>query len=116
MPILKLDGRPIVSQDFFVYILKCSNGSLYTGYTNDLEVRYKEHLAGTGAKYTRSFKPIELAQAWQVFISKGMVMKVESYIKALTRKLKLELIAEPWRLVELFGREVISVDAKTNLK
>ena len=103
-------------QDFFVYILKCSNGALYTGLTTDLAKRYQEHLAGKGAKYTRSFKPIELAQAWQVFISKGMAMKVESYIKSLTRKLKLDLIAEPWRLVELFGRELISVDAKTNLK
>lgn len=116
MPLLILDGRPIVPQDFFVYILKCSNGALYTGFTTDLAKRYQEHLEGKGAKYTRSFKPTELAQAWQVFIDKSMAMKVESYIKALTRKLKLELIAEPWRLVELFGREVISVDAKTNLK
>lgn len=100
-----------MSQTFFVYILKCSNGALYTGITTDLEKRYQAHLEGKGAKYTRSFKPTEIAQAWQVFIDKSMALKVEAYIKALSRRLKLNLIAEPTRLAELFGLEVISVVA-----
>lgn len=96
---------------YLVYILRCSNGSLYTGYTNDLQKRYQEHLAGEGAKYTRSFKPIEIAQAWRVFIDKSLACKIESYIKSLSRKEKLELIEQPQQLVDLFGAEVISIES-----
>ena len=96
---------------YWVYVLRCSNGSLYTGYTNDLQKRYQEHLAGEGAKYTRSFKPIEIAQAWRVFIDKSLAWKIESYIKSLSRKEKLELIEQPQQLVDLFGAEVISIES-----
>ena len=45
----------------YVYILRCGDGSLYTGWTNDLDARIEAHRSGRGAKYTRSHLPVELA-------------------------------------------------------
>ncbi|MCX7124042.1 MAG: GIY-YIG nuclease family protein [Gammaproteobacteria bacterium] len=88
--------------NYFVYILKCINGCFYTGYTNDLAKRYAQHLAGDSAKYTRSFKPTEIAQAWHIGSSKSLAMQVEAYIKGLTRIQKAKLIQQPGDLGELF--------------
>ncbi len=82
--------------DFWVYILLCENGNYYTGYTTDLTRRYKEHLAGTTkCKYTRSFKPIKIAQSWPIHGTKSDAMKLEKYLKTLTKKEKEELIQKP---------------------
>ncbi len=94
---------------YWIYILKCNNGNFYTGYTNDLEKRYSEHLSGDGAKYTRSFKPIKIVQAWQGFIDRSLACKIESYIKKLKRIEKEELISNPEMLVQFFGSEFIAV-------
>jgi putative endonuclease len=92
--------------DYWVYILQCENGAYYTGYTTDLERRYDEHVAGTAkCKYTRSFKPVKIAQAWKITTSKNIALKVEKFIKSLTKKKKEELIAEPGWLVQLFELE-----------
>ena len=76
---------------WFVYILKCEDGSLYTGATNDLEKRFKAHKEGKGGKYTRSHIPVEI-----VFSKKCanniVALRKEREIKNLTRKEKLELI------------------------
>ena len=45
---------------FYTYVLLCGNGSLYKGFTSDLEHRYKQHLNGTGAKHTAKYKPIKI--------------------------------------------------------
>ena len=49
-----------MSQENFTYIVKCSDGSLYTGWTNDLDKRLKAHNSGRGAKYTKTRRPVEL--------------------------------------------------------
>jgi putative endonuclease len=77
--------------NYWVYILLCENGAYYTGYTNDLETRYQQHLSGKGAKYTRSFKPIKIAQSWEVS-DKSTAMKMEAHLKKLTRKEKEKMI------------------------
>ena len=77
--------------NYWVYILLCENGAYYTGYTNDIEARYQQHLIGKGAKYTRSFKPIKIAQSWEV-PDKSTAMKMEAHLKKLTRKEKEEVI------------------------
>lgn len=83
-------------QEFWVYILLCSNGCYYTGYTSDLERRYQEHLEGSAkSKYTRSFKPVKLAQSWKIEGGRGDAMKLESYIKSLNRAEKERLIKHP---------------------
>ena len=75
----------------YVYILKCSDDSLYTGWTNNLEKRFKAHFTGKGAKYTKARLPVELVY-YEEFEDKIDAMKRDSEIKQLKRKEKLELI------------------------
>lgn len=73
------------------YILKCSDGTLYTGWTNNLDKRLKEHIAGQGAKYTRGLRPVRLVY-FEAYGTKQEAMQRESQIKKLTRKEKESLI------------------------
>lgn len=75
----------------YTYILKCRDGSLYTGWTTDLERRLKEHNSGKGAKYTKSRRPVVLAY-YETFDTKEEAMKREYAIKQLRRKDKLKLL------------------------
>ena len=77
----------------WVYILKCGDGSLYTGWTNDPEKRLKAHAAGRGAKYTRSRLPGELVYR-EAVPDRGGAMRREAQIKRQTRSEKLTLIQE----------------------
>lgn len=76
---------------YFVYILKCQDGSFYTGSTNNIEKRFKNHLAGKGGKYTRSHKPIKIIYK-ESFKNKSNALKREAQIKKLTKKEKIKLI------------------------
>ena len=77
----------------FVYMLRCSDGSLYTGWTNDLDRRLKTHAAGKGGKYTRARLPIRLAYA-ECVETEHEARSREWHIKRLTRAQKLALIKE----------------------
>lgn len=77
----------------YTYILKCSDGTFYTGWTNDLEKRLKAHNEGKGAKYTKARRPVTLVY-YECFFSKEEAMKREYEIKHLTRKKKEKLIEE----------------------
>lgn len=76
----------------YTYILKCGDGSLYTGWTNNLDKRVKAHSAGRGAKYTRSHQPVRLVY-FEELESQHEAMSREAEIKNLTRTEKLALIA-----------------------
>ncbi len=76
----------------YTYILRCGDGSLYTGWTNHLEKRVADHNAGRGAKYTRAHLPVTLAY-YEAFETKEEAMKRECAIKKLTRAQKEQLIA-----------------------
>ena len=75
----------------YTYILKCKAGSLYTGWTNDLEQRVAAHNTGKGAKYTKARRPVELVY-FEEFETKEQAMKREYAIKQMARKDKLELV------------------------
>ena len=75
----------------YVYILRCRDGSLYTGWTNDLEKRLQAHNSGTASKCTRSRLPAELVY-FEVCESKEAAMSREWHIKRLGRAEKLKLI------------------------
>lgn len=75
----------------YTYIVKCSDGSLYTGWTNNLEKRIKDHNAGRGAKYTKARRPVVLVYK-EEFLTKQEAMKREWEIKRLSRKEKLSMI------------------------
>lgn len=75
----------------YTYILECKDGTLYTGWTNDLEKRLKAHNDGKGAKYTKSRLPVLLAY-YEMFETKEEAMRREYAIKHMTRKEKEELL------------------------
>ena len=81
---------------YWVYILRCSNQSYYTGYTDNLEKRFQDHLTGKGGKYTRSFKPLSIAQSWEIKGDKSIAMRIECYIKKLSKAQKELLILNPY--------------------
>ncbi|KTD45133.1 GIY-YIG nuclease family protein [Legionella parisiensis] len=81
---------------YWVYILRCSNQSYYTGYTDNLERRFQDHLAGKGGKYTRSFRPLSIAQSWEIRGDKSTAMRIERYIKKLSKAQKEQLVLDPY--------------------
>lgn len=76
---------------FYTYILQCSDGTLYTGFTNNIENRISTHNKGLGAKYTRGRLPVKLVYK-EKFTGKSEALKREHSIKKLTRKEKMKLI------------------------
>lgn len=81
-------GRPCV------YILKCKDGTLYTGWTNDFEKRFAAHSSGRGAKYTRGRGPLQPVYI-EYLPDKIAAARREAAIKKLPRKRKLALLSEP---------------------
>ena len=73
-----------------LYILRCGDGSLYTGISTDVERRLEEHRSGKGAKYTRGRGPLELAYVEEC-TDKSAALRRELEIKALPREEKLKL-------------------------
>lgn len=80
-----------MEQNWKVYILRCGDGSLYTGISTDVQRRLEEHRSGKGAKYTRSRGPLELVYQEECS-DKSAALKRELEIKALPRAEKLKLI------------------------
>ena len=79
-----------------VYMLRCADGTLYTGWTNDLDKRLKTHAAGKGGKYTRARLPAALVYT-ERFETEHEARSREWHIKRLTRAQKLALIGEKGR-------------------
>lgn len=77
----------------YTYMVKCKDGTLYTGWTNDLYKRLKAHNEGKGAKYTKARRPVVLAY-YEEFLTKEEAMKREYAIKKLPRAKKLKLISD----------------------
>lgn len=77
----------------YMYVVECIDGTLYTGYTTDVERRIKTHNAGKGAKYTKSRLPVKLIYQ-ESFDSKEAAISAESYFKQKTRQQKLDYIHE----------------------
>jgi len=99
----------MLETSYWVYILHCNNDTYYTGYTTDMVRRYKEHSQGSvKCKYTRSFKPLAIAQCWQAEC-KNIALMLERFIKKLSRQQKEQLIACPDKLLDLFPNSSVSV-------
>ena len=77
----------------YIYIVRCKDGSLYTGYAKDIEQRIAKHNSGQGAKYTKIRRPVELVYQ-EMFDTKSEAMKREYEIKTFSRQKKLQLISE----------------------
>ena len=76
----------------YTYLLRCADGTLYCGWTNDIEKRLAAHNSGKASKYTRSRLPAELAY-YETFETKQEAMSREAQIKRLSRRQKLALVA-----------------------
>lgn len=83
----------------YTYILRCGDGSLYTGWTNHLTKRVADHNAGRGAKYTKTHLPVELVY-YEIFETKEEAMKRECAIKKLSRPQKERLIESDMNLLK----------------
>ena len=82
-----------MDKKYYVYILLTEKNTYYCGFTDDVEKRFKKHLEGTGAKYTRAFKPVKIVYV-QEFPTKLEAQKEEYRIKKLSRKDKEKFIKE----------------------
>lgn len=80
-----------MERKWFVYILNCADGTLYTGITNDIDRRIKAHNAGTASKYTRVRRPVSIVYSEEVE-TKGDALRRELQIKRLTRSEKMAII------------------------
>ena len=78
---------------WFVYVVRCADGSLYTGVSTDVVGRVAAHNAGRGARYTRARRPVELVHVERKR-NQGTALRREAAIKALPRRGKLTLIGE----------------------
>jgi predicted GIY-YIG superfamily endonuclease len=77
---------------WFVYVVRCADGSLYTGISTDVVARVAAHNAGRGARYTRSRRPVEVVHTERKR-SQGTALRREAAIKALSRAQKMTLVA-----------------------
>lgn len=77
---------------YYVYMIRCEDGSLYTGSTDDPERRFAAHAAGKGAKYTKSHRPAELAAVWTL-ASRPEALRLEYRIKRLNKKEKERIVS-----------------------
>ena len=75
----------------YVYVVECSDGTLYTGYTTDVERRVEEHNAGEGAKYTRGRTPVEVVHV-EKYATRSEAMSREAEIKKMPREEKERLV------------------------
>ena len=89
---MKETGGGVMNDKAYTYMLECRDGSLYTGWTNNLEKRVACHNAGKGGKYTASRLPVKLVY-YETFETKQEAMRREYAIKQLSRKEKIKLVS-----------------------
>ncbi|HET7098672.1 MAG TPA: GIY-YIG nuclease family protein [Patescibacteria group bacterium] len=81
---------------YYIYIIECFDGSLYTGSTIDVEKRFKDHLVGKGAKYTKSHKPVKVVYQ-EEFVTKSEALRREIEIKKWPKGKKHAMIANQYK-------------------
>ena len=86
-----MDAPP--AKPWFVYVLRCADGSLYTGITTDLDRRCRQHNAGTASRYTRGRRPTRLVYH-EALASRSLALRRELAIKALSKRQKEALIRQ----------------------
>jgi len=94
-----------------LYLVRCANGSLYTGITTDIARRFEQHELGQGAKFLRGRGPLELVFQSPVG-ARGDALRVEHRVKSLTRKEKLDLIDGGFAIEDLKGIQAPGSDSE----
>ena len=92
---------------YYTYIMRCEDGSLYTGITTDVERRFKEHQGkgSGGAKYTKGHVPIKVEVVWQSE-NRSLASKLEYRLKKLTKENKEIIIKNPEYMNELLSKKI----------
>ena len=96
------DKRREERKSYYVYLLICDDGSYYTGYTNNVALRFQKHKKGSGARYTRTHRPEKVVYV-EEFRTHGAAIRRERQIKSLSHKEKHELVS-----VGIHGRTELS--------
>ncbi len=98
-------GRLPEPRWYWIYILQTRGGRYYTGYTEDLARRYRQHRMGDSrCRFTRGFPPEGVARCWRVYGTRGVALRIEALIKRQNRRAKERLIQEPGGLARLVRR------------
>lgn len=90
--ICSVAGSGDPGKSWFVYVIECDDGRLYTGITNDLTARFDVHASGKGAAFTRMNKPVRLLAA-RMYPTRSVALKAEALLKKQTREFKIAWIA-----------------------
>ncbi len=95
-------------QDFYVYILKCNDGSYYIGHTDNIELRISQHRLGNVSGYTSKRLPVEVVYVHPTS-SRDLALSLEHQIKKWSRKKKEALIAENWPQLIQLSKKIFQV-------
>lgn len=98
-----------MNQKYYIYILRCSDNTLYTGITTDIKRRVKEHQSKKGAKYTKSHSVQMLEALWKTNSGRSVASKIEYKLKHLTKTDKENLIKDPESIISYFDDIDITV-------
>lgn len=100
---------------YYVYLMRCSDNSLYCGITTDLQRRFSEHTNKEnpkGAKYTHSRDVVSIAAAWQTEAGRSQALKLEAKLKKLPKAKKEILCEAPERLYDFYSGEQVFISAE----
>jgi UV DNA damage endonuclease len=92
--VMKTKKAVLSAETWFVYILRCADGSLYTGIAKDVSRRCEQHNAGTASRYTRSRLPVSVVYQ-ETQTTRSLALKREAAIKAMSRQEKKSLVRLP---------------------
>lgn len=112
------NGKGLKSKVYYIYIVECLNGSLYTGVTTDIQRRYMEHSKKIGAKYTKAFNVKNLKAIWKTKLfenTRSIASKLEYNIKKLKRDDKLLLIDDN-KYFKMFFENSLDIDMYVRIK
>ena len=95
---------------WFLYLIECADGSLYTGIATDVEARFAKHVSGTGARYTRSRKPVCVRASFELS-GRAEASRAEYWVKRLTVARKWKLVAGEMTLTEVMPAVEVDADS-----
>jgi putative endonuclease len=98
---------------WFLYLIECADGSLYTGIATDVDARFAKHLSGDGARYTRSRKPVAVRVSFELS-GRAEASRAEYWVKRLTTPRKWKLVAGELTLTEVMPPVEIEADVSAD--
>ena len=97
-----------IKKNYYIYMLRCSDNSIYTGIAIDYNKRFKEHTSQKGAKYTKNRLPQKIERVWKIE-GRSSASKIEYFIKSLNKKQKEDLIMNPLSLNFSFPKIILEL-------